>query len=86
MDTILNKQDFIFDGYPRTIGQAKFLIEHSTQPIHAIHFAIKKELLIEQLRETLEQTSRKALMEASKDESEFEQEKLKKVPYPLYIG
>jgi len=25
-------------------------------------------------------------MEASKDESEFEQEKLKKVPYPLYIG
>ena len=46
----------------------------------------EKEQLIEQLRETLEQTSRKALMEASKDESEFEQEKLKKVPYPLYIG
>ena len=46
----------------------------------------EKETLIEQLRETLEQTSRKALMEASKDESEFEQEKLKKVPYPLYIG
>mgnify|MGYP003385816091 FL=1 len=41
---------------------------------------------MEQLRETLEQTSRKALMEASKDESDFEQEKLKKVPYPLYIG
>jgi len=48
--------------------------------------AAEKEQLIEQLRETLEQTSRKALMEASKDESEFEQEKLKKVPYPLYIG
>ena len=46
----------------------------------------EKEQLIEQLRETLEQTSRKALMEASKDESDFEQEKLKKVPYPLYIG
>ena len=46
----------------------------------------EKEQLVEQLRETLEQTSRKALMEASKDESEFEQEKLKKVPYPLYIG
>ena len=46
----------------------------------------EKEQLMEQLRETLEQTSRKALMEASKDESEFEQEKLKKVPYPLYIG
>ena len=46
----------------------------------------EKEQLVEQLRETLEQTSRKALMEASKDESEFEQEKLRKVPYPLYIG
>jgi hypothetical protein len=46
----------------------------------------EKEQLMEQLRETLEQTSRKALMEASKDESEFEQDKLKKVPYPLYIG
>tara|TARA_R100001377_G_scaffold719_1_gene669 strand:- start:327 stop:1481 length:1155 start_codon:yes stop_codon:yes gene_type:complete len=46
----------------------------------------EKEQLMEQLRETLEQTSRKALMEASKDESDFEQDKLKKVPYPLYIG
>ena len=46
----------------------------------------EKEQLMEQLRETLEQTSRKALMEASKDESDFEQYKLKKVPYPLYIG
>ena len=46
----------------------------------------EKEQLVEQLRETLEQTSRKALMEASKDESEFDQEKLRKVPYPLYIG
>ena len=46
----------------------------------------EKETLIEQLRETLEQTSRKALMEAQKDESDFEQETLKKVPYPVYIG
>ena len=46
----------------------------------------EKEQLIEQLRENLEQTSRKALMEAQKDESEFEQETLKKVPYPIYIG
>ena len=35
---------------------------------------------------TLEQTSRKALMEAQKEESESQQETLKKVPYPLYIG
>ncbi len=48
--------------------------------------AAEKEQLIEQLRENLEQTSRKALMEAKRDESEFEQETLKKVPYPVYIG
>ena len=46
----------------------------------------EKEQLIEQLRENLEQTSRKALMESQKDESEFQQETLKKVPYPIYIG
>ena len=46
----------------------------------------EKEQLIEQLRENLEQTSRKALMEAQRDESESQQETLKKVPYPLYIG
>ena len=46
----------------------------------------EKELLIEQLRENLEQTSRKALMEAQKDESDFQQETLRKVPYPIYIG
>ena len=46
----------------------------------------EKEALVTQLREILEQSSRKALMEADKDESEFLQEKLKKVPYPIYIG
>ena len=46
----------------------------------------EKEQLIEQLREILEQTSRKALMEAQKDESDFQQETLRKVPYPIYIG
>jgi hypothetical protein len=46
----------------------------------------EKEQLIEQLRENLEQTSRKALLEAQKEESESQQETLKKVPYPLYIG
>jgi len=48
--------------------------------------AAEKEGLISQLREMLEQTSRKALLEADKDESEFLQEKLQKVPYPIYIG
>ena len=46
----------------------------------------EKEQLIEQLRENLEQTSRKALLEAQKDESDFQQETLRKVPYPVYIG
>jgi hypothetical protein len=46
----------------------------------------EKDSLITQLREILEQTSRKALLEADKDESEFLQEKLNKVPYPIYIG
>jgi len=48
--------------------------------------AAEKEALITQLREILEQTSRKALLEADKDEAEFLQEKLQKVPYPIYIG
>ena len=46
----------------------------------------EKEVLMEQLRETLEQTSRKALLEAQRDESDFQQETLRKVPYPIYIG
>ena len=33
----------------------------------------------------LEQTSRKGLLESDRDE-EFLQEKLQKVPYPIYIG
>jgi len=48
--------------------------------------AAEKESLITQLREMLEQTSRRALLEADKDEAEFLQEKLQKVPYPIYIG
>ena len=48
--------------------------------------AAEKEALITQLRGMLEQTSRKALLEADKDEAEFLQEKLQKVPYPIYIG
>ena len=46
----------------------------------------EKEVLITQLREMLDQTSRRALLEADKDEAEFLQEKLQKVPYPIYIG
>ena len=48
--------------------------------------AAEKEQLITELREMLEGTSRKALLEADKDEAEFLQEKLTKVPYTIYIG
>ena len=48
--------------------------------------AAEKEGLVSQLREILEQTSRRAMLEADKDEAEFLQEKLSKVPYPIYIG
>ena len=48
--------------------------------------ATEKEALIAELRETLEQTSRKVLMEADSDESTRLQEKLNKVPLNIYIG
>ena len=46
----------------------------------------EKEALIAELRETLEQTSRKMLMEADSEESTRLQEKLTKVPLNIYIG
>ena len=48
--------------------------------------ATEKEQLITELREMLEGTSRRALLEADKDEAEFLQEKLQKIPWPIYIG
>lgn len=46
----------------------------------------EKDTLISQLRETLETVSRRALLEADRDEADFLQEKLRKVPDPIYIG
>ena len=46
----------------------------------------EKDQLIEQLREMLDQTSNRALMEADRESADNLQEKLKKVPYPMYIG
>ena len=46
----------------------------------------EKEQLITQLRETLEQTSRRSLTEKDQEESEFLQQKLNKVPIPIFIG
>jgi len=48
--------------------------------------ATEKETLVTQLREMLEQMSRKALLEADKDEAEFLNEKLNKVPIQIFIG
>jgi len=46
----------------------------------------EKETLITQLRENLEASSRKMMLEADSDESTRLQEKLQKVPLPIYIG
>jgi hypothetical protein len=46
----------------------------------------EKERLVTELRETLEAISRKALVEADKEESENLQEKLNKIPVQIYIG
>ena len=48
--------------------------------------AAEKENLVAQLREILEQMSRRALLEADKDEAEFLNEKLTKVPIPIFVG
>ena len=48
--------------------------------------ASDKELLISELRETLEQTSRRMLMETDSEESMRLQEKLNKVPLNIYVG
>jgi hypothetical protein len=46
----------------------------------------EKEILMTQLRENLEELSRKQQFEIRKTESEYHQEMLKKVPLTLYIG
>jgi len=46
----------------------------------------EKEFLMTQLREMLEQMGRKTLLEADKDEAQHLQDKLGKVPIPIYIG
>ena len=46
----------------------------------------EKETLITQLREDLEATSTKAMLEAERDESDALLDKLQKVPSPIYIG
>ena len=46
----------------------------------------EKETLLTELKEMLESTSRKSLMEARKEESEFLEETLNRVPRPIFIG
>ena len=45
----------------------------------------EKEILITQLREMLEDSTRRSLMERDKDESDMLLEKLQKVPLPIYV-
>tara|TARA_R100001015_G_C4626808_1_gene186008 strand:- start:1205 stop:2353 length:1149 start_codon:yes stop_codon:yes gene_type:complete len=46
----------------------------------------EKENLMNMLREDLEQTSRRNMLERQKDEAEFMGETLNRIPYPIYIG
>ena len=46
----------------------------------------EKENLLTQLREDLEATSRRNLLERQKEEAEFMGETLTRIPYPIYIG
>ena len=46
----------------------------------------EKEFLVTQLRENLEASSRKLMLEADSEEATRLQEKLQKVPLPIYIG
>lgn len=48
--------------------------------------ATEKEALITQIREMLEATSRRALLEAKKDETEFLESSLTRIPLPIYVG
>jgi len=48
--------------------------------------ASEKENLISQLREDLEAASRRNLLERQKEESEFMNETMNKIPYGIYIG
>jgi hypothetical protein len=48
--------------------------------------AAEKEGLVAQLREMLEKTSQRNLTEADRDSATLLQEKLTKVPLPIYIG
>lgn len=48
--------------------------------------ATEKEYLLTELKEMLDSTSRKALMEARKEESSFLEETLNRVPRSIYIG
>tara|TARA_R110000851_G_scaffold107635_4_gene228063 strand:- start:2078 stop:3229 length:1152 start_codon:yes stop_codon:yes gene_type:complete len=48
--------------------------------------ATEKDYLMTQLREMLEQMGRKTLLEADKDEAQHLQDKLGKVPIPIFIG
>ena len=48
--------------------------------------ASEKEVLISQLREDLEQASRRNMLERQKEESEFQRETINHVPLNIYIG
>jgi hypothetical protein len=48
--------------------------------------AAERDVLIEQLREDLEQSSRRNMMERNSEEAQFQQDTINKIPLNIYIG
>ena len=48
--------------------------------------AAERDVLIEQLREDLEQSSRRNMMERNSEEAQFQQDTINKVPLNIYVG
>ena len=55
-------------------------------PAYSSAEGTEKENLLTQLREDLEATSRRNMLERQKEEAEFMNETLNRIPYPIYIG
>ena len=72
----------------KSIFQASIPLKYQNKFFARLFQAIRIEVNdeVNSLKEMLDQTSNRALMEADREVADNLQEKLKKVPYPIYIG
>jgi hypothetical protein len=75
------------------LGRGKLFFDSNNNPEYMVGIVfdqteekktIKK--LIENLRKYLDETSKKALLGRRKDENDFRDEEIKRVPYTIYVG